>query len=66
MGIFLYKFSNFDWSINELSAIFMMMDITIAIIDKINPNEFIEKFIKGAQGIVHGSLVHWVQYQLLL
>lgn len=57
MGIFLYGSFNFDWSIDKLSAIFMMMGITIAIIDRINPNEFIEKFIKGAQGIVYGALV---------
>ncbi|MFJ7935558.1 YfcC family protein [Sporosarcina sp. NPDC096371] len=57
IGIFLYGVFNFEWGIGELSAIFLMMGIVAAFIGKINANDFIQVFIKGAQGIVYGALV---------
>ena len=57
LGIFIYGVFNLDWSINELSAIFLMMAIVAAFIGKISPNNFVSVFIKGAQGIVYGALV---------
>src|SRR5690606_25538576 len=54
LGIFIYGVFNLDWSINELSAIFLMMAIVAAFIGKISPNNFVSVFIKGAQGIVYG------------
>lgn len=57
IGIFIYGALNFDWALNELSAIFIMMGIAVAIVIRLTPNEFIRKFMKGAQNIVYGALV---------
>lgn len=57
IGIFLYGALNLDWAINELSAIFIMMGITVAIVDKLTPNEFMRKFMNGAKSITYGALV---------
>ncbi|WP_080872980.1 YfcC family protein [Oceanobacillus timonensis] len=57
IGIFLYGALNLEWSIDELSAIFIMMGITVAIVDKITPNEFMRKFMNGARSITYGALV---------
>lgn len=55
--IFLYGAFNYGWSINELSAIFLMMGVVIAFIAKINPNKFIKIFMDGARSLVYGALV---------
>lgn len=57
MGLFLYGVFQLEWTVNELAAIFLMASIVIAAIAKINPNEFVKVFIKGAQGLVYGALV---------
>ena len=57
IGIFLFGSFQYDWGITELSAIFIIMGVVIAAIDRINPNEFIRIFSKGAQSIVYGALV---------
>lgn len=57
MGLFLYGVFQLEWTVNELAAIFLMASIVVAVIAKINPNEFVKVFIKGAQGLVYGALV---------
>lgn len=57
MGIFLYGVFQLEWNVNELAAIFLLAAIVIAAIARINPNEFVKVFIKGAQGLVYGALV---------
>lgn len=57
IGIFLYGALELGWSIDELAAIFIMMGIAVAIVDKITPNEFMRKFMNGARGITYGALV---------
>lgn len=57
IGIFLYGALQLGWSIDELSAIFIMMGITVAIVDRLTPNEFIRKFMNGAKSITYGALV---------
>ncbi|WP_404454788.1 YfcC family protein [Oceanobacillus kapialis] len=57
LGIFLFGVYNLDWSINELSATFLMMSIAVAIINKITPNKLVSEFMDGAKGLVYGALV---------
>lgn len=57
IGIFLYGALSLGWSINELSAIFIMMGIAVAIANRMTPNEFIRRFMEGARGITYGALV---------
>src|SRR5690625_5217035 len=45
ISFFIYGAFNFGWSLNELSAIFLIMGVVIAIIARITPNDFIRKFI---------------------
>lgn len=55
--LFIFGAFNKGWGIDELVGIFIMMGIVVAIIAKISPNEFISRFIKGAQSITYGALV---------
>lgn len=57
ISIFIYGAFTMGWAINELVGLFLMMGIVIAIIARINPNEFVRTFIKGAQSITYGALV---------
>lgn len=57
IGIFLFGAFNYKWGVDHLSAIFIMMAVTIAALFKISPNEFIRVFMKGAQSLVYGALV---------
>lgn len=55
--LFVFGAFTYDWSINELSAIFIMMGIVVAVIDKITPNQFINIFMEGAKALTYGALV---------
>ncbi|WP_231514850.1 YfcC family protein [Oceanobacillus salinisoli] len=55
--IFVYGAFNYDWSINELAAIFLIMGVVVALIAKITPNQFIKIFMDGARSLVYGALV---------
>ncbi len=57
IAFFIYGAFTKGWGITQLSGIFIIMGIVIAAIAKISPNEFVHRFIKGAQGIVYGALV---------
>src|SRR5699024_9160981 len=57
MDISLYGVLQLEWNVNELAAILLLAVIVIADIARINPNEFVKVFIKGAQGLVYGALV---------
>lgn len=55
--LFVFGAFNYGWSINELSGIFIMMGVVVAIIDRINPNQFISIFMRGAKSLTYGALV---------
>ncbi|MGP4064339.1 YfcC family protein [Oceanobacillus sp. M65] len=57
LGVFLFGVYNLGWSINELSATFLMMSIAVAVINKITPNKLVSVFMEGAKGLVYGALV---------
>jgi len=57
IGLFLYGAFKFKWSIDHLSAIFIMMSIVVAAMFKIAPNDYVKTFMKGAQSLVYGALV---------
>ncbi|WP_257009670.1 YfcC family protein [Evansella halocellulosilytica] len=46
-----------DWGLNEMAAIFLIIGIGTAVISKINGNDFVKKFVKGAQGMVYAALI---------
>ncbi|QQK81868.1 YfcC family protein [Salicibibacter cibi] len=57
IGFYVFGALNFDWGINELSAIFIGLGIVIALIGKINPNEYVRQFMSGAHLVMYGALV---------
>lgn len=57
IGFFIYGAFNWDWGLNELVALFLMMGVVIAIIDRMSPNQFVATFIEGAKAITYGALV---------
>lgn len=57
IGIFLYGVFQFGWSINELAGIFIMMGITVAIIERMSPNRFVVEFMKGARKLAYGAII---------
>lgn len=46
-----------DWGLNEMAAIFLAIGIGTALIARINPNNFVKKFVKGAQGMIYPALI---------
>ncbi|WP_157037600.1 YfcC family protein [Ornithinibacillus californiensis] len=57
IGLFLYGSLQFGWSINELSAIFLMLAMLVAFVARINPNQFVRVFMEGAGRVMYGALV---------
>lgn len=57
IGFFIFGAFTQGWSLNELSGIFLIMGIIIAIIARIPPNNFVRLFIDGAKSITYGALV---------
>ena len=49
IGFFIFGAFTQGWSLNELSGIFLIMGIIIAIITRIPPNNFVRLFIDGAK-----------------
>src|SRR5699024_6029133 len=41
IGLFIYGAFNWDWGIDELVALFLMIGVVVAIIAKITPNQFV-------------------------
>jgi len=56
-GIYLYGAFTLNWGLYELSGIFIMLSIAIAIVTKITPNKFVNIFMKGANQVMYGALV---------
>ncbi|TWT08028.1 YfcC family protein [Planococcus sp. CPCC 101016] len=57
IGGFLYGALQLDWSINELSAVFLMLGIAVALVAKITPNQFVKVFMGGASQVMYGALL---------
>ncbi|HZH58962.1 MAG TPA: YfcC family protein [Metabacillus sp.] len=66
LGIYLYGAFTLNWSLNELSAIFIMMSIAVAIVLKISPNQYVAEFMKGVKQIVYGALVVGVARSVII
>src|SRR5699024_4867226 len=57
IGIFVFCVFKYDWSTVELAGIFMMMAITVALIDKMPPNTLVTEFMKGVRKLAYGALI---------
>lgn len=57
IGIFLFGVFRYEWSTNNLAAIFLMMGVTVAIIEKMSPNKFVEVFMSGVKKLAYGAII---------
>lgn len=46
-----------DWGLNEMSAIFIIIGLGTAVIERIRPNDFVKLFVNGAQKMVYAALI---------
>jgi uncharacterized ion transporter superfamily protein YfcC len=47
----------FEWYINEIAALFLVMAIAVGVVGRLNTDEFVAAFIQGARDLVTTALV---------
>ena len=47
----------FDWYINEIAALFLVMGIVVGVVGRLDMDQFVEAFIQGAKDLVTTALV---------
>ena len=47
----------FDWYINEIAALFLVMGVVVGVVGRLNADQFVEAFISGAKDLVTTALV---------
>ncbi|GGB43696.1 YfcC family protein [Virgibacillus dakarensis] len=57
IGIYIFGVFLFEWSLNEMAAMFIVIAIGTAVIAKITPNKLVEVFFNGCKGLVYGALI---------
>ncbi|VDG97097.1 Putative p-aminobenzoyl-glutamate transporter [Lysinibacillus sphaericus] len=59
LGIATYVFGvfKFEWSLNEMAAIFLIIAVGTAFIAKLTPNRLVLEFFEGAKGLVYGAMI---------
>lgn len=59
VGIATYVFGvfQFEWSLNEMAAMFLIIAVGTAIIAKITPNKLVNIFFEGCKGLIYGALI---------
>ncbi|WP_289891354.1 YfcC family protein [Virgibacillus pantothenticus] len=59
IGIAIYVFGVFqyEWSLNQMAAMFIVIAIGTAVIARIHPNELVTQFFNGCRGLVYGALI---------
>ncbi|SIT72465.1 YfcC family protein [Edaphobacillus lindanitolerans] len=57
IGIYVYGVFQHQWGLNEMAAIFLVIAVGTALIDRITPNNLVAEFFNGAKGLVYGALI---------
>nr|WP_221301919.1 Na+/H+ antiporter NhaC family protein [Texcoconibacillus texcoconensis] len=59
LGISTYVYGVFQlgWALSEMSAIFLMIAVGTALIDRMGANAMVSEFINGAKGVAYGALI---------
>lgn len=57
IGIYVFGVFRFEWSLNQMAAIFLIIAVGTAIIAKISPNRLVNEFFNGAKGLVYGAMI---------
>lgn len=66
IGVFLFGVFTYEWSVNELSGIFIISSIVIALINKIKPNDFIKIFMTGVRKLAYGAIIIGVARSIIV
>lgn len=53
----IYGALNLDWYMAEMSAVFLILAIVVALIGRLSADQFVHTFLQGAAGIISGALV---------
>ncbi|MGP9566356.1 MULTISPECIES: YfcC family protein [unclassified Halomonas] len=48
---------NLGWGLNEMAALFLVISLGTAVIEKISANQYVTLFVKGAQGMLYAALI---------
>ncbi|OHV12803.1 YfcC family protein [Kushneria phosphatilytica] len=48
---------NLSWGLHEMAALFLVISLGTAVIEKISANQYVSLFIKGAQGMLYAALI---------
>lgn len=64
--IIIYGVYEYDWYINEISAVFLGMGLVSGLVCRISPNQLAVEFINGARSIVFGALVVGIARTILV
>lgn len=57
IGIYVFGVFRFEWSLNQMAAMFLIIAVGTAIIAKISPNQLVAEFFNGAKGLVYGAMI---------
>lgn len=57
MSIYTVGVFKYDWGLNEMTALFMIIGIGTALMSRMEGNTFVKEFVKGAQGMVYAALI---------
>lgn len=48
---------NLGWGLHEMAALFLVISLGTAVIEKVPANQYVNLFIKGAQGMLYAALI---------
>lgn len=57
IGIYIFGVFQYNWSLNHMAAMFIVIAIGTAVIARINSNKFVIQFFNGCRGLVYGALI---------
>lgn len=57
IGFYVFGVFQYNWSLNHMAAMFIVIAIGTAVIARINSNEFVIQFFNGCKGLVYGALI---------
>ncbi|MET3119328.1 putative ion transporter superfamily protein YfcC [Undibacterium sp. GrIS 1.8] len=57
LGVMVLGVVKYEWFINEIAALFLVMAIIVGVVGKLSSDEFIEAFLQGAKDLVTTALV---------
>lgn len=57
LGVMVFGVVKYEWFINEIAALFLVMAIAVGIVGRLSTDEFVDAFIQGAKDLITTALV---------